>query len=188
MSQQDLLRDLVAALDRAAIPYLLTGSLVSSLQGEPRATHDIDLVIDVAQNDVPLLVEVLTSLTLSVDELAVADAVLTRGMFSVIDPPSGDKADFWLVTEQPFDRERFARRTTITALGVQISVSTPEDTILQKLRWSRLAGGSEKQLADAAGVYDLQAGSLDEEYLDIWAERLGVSAALRALRDRAAPG
>jgi hypothetical protein len=188
MSQQDLLRDIVAALDRAAIPYLLTGSLASSLQGEPRATHDIDLVIDVAPDDVPLLVEALTSLTLFVDELAVADAVLRRGMFNVIDAPTGDKADFWLVTDEPFDRERFARRTVIAALDAQISVSTPEDTILQKLRWSRLAGGSEKQLADAAGVYDVQSGALDEEYLDTWAERLGVRAELRSLRDRVPPG
>ncbi len=188
MSQQDLLTGIVEALDGAAIPYLLTGSLASSLQGEPRATHDIDLVIDVSPEGVPRLAEVLTSLALFVDDLAVADAVRRRGMFNVIDPATGDKADFWLVTDDPFDRERFVRRTTIAALGAHISVSTAEDTILQKLRWSALSGGSEKQLADAAGVYDLQTGTLDETYLDTWAERLGVSAALCSLRERAAPG
>ena len=45
MSQQELLRLVVARLDEAGIEYMLTGSLASSLQGEPRATHDIDLVI-----------------------------------------------------------------------------------------------------------------------------------------------
>jgi hypothetical protein len=54
------------------------------------------------------------------------------------------------------------------------------------LSWSKRAGGSERQLADALGVYELQAGALDEAYLDAWAERLGVAEALRALRERAA--
>jgi len=39
------LKAIVAELDAAGIDYLLTGSLASSLQGEPRSTHDIDVVV-----------------------------------------------------------------------------------------------------------------------------------------------
>jgi hypothetical protein len=46
MSQHELLKRVVTECDRLSIPLMLTGSLVSSLQGEPRATHDIDVVID----------------------------------------------------------------------------------------------------------------------------------------------
>ncbi len=42
MSQQELLINAVRALENAHIDYMLTGSVVSSLQGEPRSTHDID--------------------------------------------------------------------------------------------------------------------------------------------------
>jgi hypothetical protein len=45
MPQQELLKLVIARLDAAGIEYMLTGSLASSLQGEPRATHDIDSVI-----------------------------------------------------------------------------------------------------------------------------------------------
>lgn len=45
MSQQELLRIVIQALTQAGIDYMITGSLASSLQGEPRATHDIDLVV-----------------------------------------------------------------------------------------------------------------------------------------------
>ena len=45
MSQPELLKRVVQALDAAGIDYMVTGSIVSSLQGEPRATHDIDIVI-----------------------------------------------------------------------------------------------------------------------------------------------
>jgi len=45
MSQQELLKKIIQALDQAEIPYMITGSIVSSLQGEPRSTHDIDILI-----------------------------------------------------------------------------------------------------------------------------------------------
>lgn len=55
MSQQELLRAVVLALQEADIDYMLTGSFASSLQGEPRATHDIDLVIELPQERLPKL-------------------------------------------------------------------------------------------------------------------------------------
>ena len=188
MSQQALLTRIVEALDGAGIPYMLTGSLASSLQGEPRATHDIDLVIDIAPGDVARVTRALSAPEVYLDEDAVSDATLRRAMFNLIDSSSGDKADFWLLTDDPFDRERFARRLRVEALGREVNVSAPEDTILMKLRWSAQAGGSEKQLGDALRVYELQAGSLDEGYLDQWAVRLDVAAALAAIRSQARAG
>lgn len=45
MTVQDLLARLVAALEAAEIPYMLTGSYASSLHSIPRATRDLDIVI-----------------------------------------------------------------------------------------------------------------------------------------------
>ena len=47
MSQQELLKKVIQALDQAEIQYMITGSVVSSLQDEPRSTHDINMVIAV---------------------------------------------------------------------------------------------------------------------------------------------
>jgi len=185
VSQPALLTGSVGALDQAGIPYMLTGSLASSLQGEPRATHDIDLVIDISAKDAARVARALSAPDLYLDEHAVAEVVGRRTMFNLTDSASGDNADFWLLTDDPFDQRRFARRIRVAALGGELSVSAPEDTILVKLRWSAQAGGSEKQLADALHVYELQAGSLDEAYLDEWAARLDVAAALVAIRARA---
>jgi hypothetical protein len=188
MSQQALLKRIVEALGGVGIPYMLTGSLVSSLQGEPRATHDIDLVVDITLADVARVTEALSAPEVYLDEHAVGDSTRRRTMFNLIDSSSGDKADFWLLTDDPFDRERFSRRRRVEALGLELMVSAPEDTILMKLRWSAQAGGSEKQLSDALRVYELQAGSLDEGYLDEWALRLDVAAALAAIRGSARAG
>jgi hypothetical protein len=37
-------------------------------------------------------------------------------------------------------------------MGLEMQVSSPEDTILAKLRWAKLLGGSEKQITDALRV------------------------------------
>jgi hypothetical protein len=69
-------------------------------------------------------------------------------MANLIDTVSGDKADFWLLTETPFDYSRFTRRYHEELMGMRIAVSSPEDTILMKLRWSKMSGGSEKQFSE----------------------------------------
>jgi hypothetical protein len=54
-------------------------------------------------------------------------------MFNLIVVKTGDKVDFWILTDGPFDRSRFARRYTEKVMGMEIAVSSPEDTILMKL-------------------------------------------------------
>ena len=40
-----LIKRVIQVLEDAGIEYMVTGSVASSLQGEPRSTHDIDLVV-----------------------------------------------------------------------------------------------------------------------------------------------
>jgi hypothetical protein len=55
MSQPQLLKKVIVALEQAGIQYMLTGSVVSSLQGEPRSTHDIDIVVLIEPGEIPNL-------------------------------------------------------------------------------------------------------------------------------------
>jgi hypothetical protein len=88
--------------------------------------------------------------------------------------PEGDKVDFWMLTSDPFDESRFRRKLRERVLGMDLVVSAPEDTILAKLRWARLSGGSEKQYRDALRVYELQNEMLDVDYIREWAGKLDV--------------
>jgi hypothetical protein len=108
-------------------------------------------------------------------------------MFNLIDLRSGDKVDFWMLTDDPFDHSRFERRIAQPLDDATVWVSCPEDTILQKLRWARLSGGSEKQFGDALHVYEVQSQWLDHAYLDRWAALLDVVDLLARLRREAAP-
>lgn len=53
---------------------------------------------------------------------------------------------------------------------------------LAKLRWAKLAGGSEKQFTDALRVYEVQFGKLDIEYLEYWAKQLNVEDLLEEIK------
>ncbi len=187
MSQQDLLTTVVRVLEESGISYLVTGSIASSMQGEPRATHDIDLVVALDTAEARRLAAAFPAPRYYVDETAAIEAVRSRTTFNLLDSEEGDKVDFWLMTDDPFDHSRFERRRRVETLGLQLWVSSPEDTILMKLRWAAQASGSEKQLTDALRVYEVQARTLDRAYLDRWAHSLGVTDLWSQLLDKAEP-
>jgi hypothetical protein len=187
MAQSELLRRVAEALDEARIEYMVTGSLASSLQGEPRATHGIDLVVRLVARQVKELARRFPGPRYYLSEVAAREAVDTEGMFNLLEAAEGDKVDFWLLTEDPFYQSRFSRRYVEEVLGLRLSVSSPEDTILRKLRWSLATGGREQAFTDALRVYEVQRGGLDLDYLDSWAPRIGVSELLERMKREAEP-
>lgn len=66
-------------------------------------------------------------------------------------------------------------------LDVDVYVATAEDTVLAKLEWAAM-GGSDRQVADAAAVLAVRFDALDDDYLELWAANLGVSALLARAR------
>ena len=174
MPQQELLNRVVAVLEREGVPYMVTGSFVSGVQGEPRSTHDIDLVVVVTPTDIPALTAEFPAGRYHLDEQSAREAIARRDMFNLADNDTGDKVDFWLLTDEPFDQSRFGRRQRAPIGGVPMYMSRPEDTILQKLRWADMSGGSEKQFNDLKSVYELQFAVLDFDYFGQWIDPLGV--------------
>ena len=174
MSQQELLKRVVQTLEDLKVEYMVTGSVTSGIQGEPRLTHDIDLVVDLSGVAADRLLVSFPMSEFYVSDQAIREAVSQQTMFNLVDLASGDKVDFWILTDEPFDRSRFARRRIANVLGLRFPVSAPEDTILMKLRWAELSGGSQKQFTDALRVYEVQHGVLDLDYLNEWAIRLGI--------------
>ncbi len=108
-------------------------------------------------------------------------------MFNLLDTEAGDKVDFWIVTDEPFDISRFKRKIEENVFGFTMHVSSPEDTILAKLRWAKLSGGSEKQFTDALRVYEVQYAQLDHDYLTHWVTSLDVTELWERIRKEANP-
>jgi hypothetical protein len=163
-------------LDATGIPFMVAGSFASTAHGLPRSTQDLDLVIDPpSEASLHALVAALPADQYYVDADAARDACRRRSMFNVIDLASGWKVDFIFRKDRPFSRDEFARRMKMTILGVPVFVASPEDTIVAKLEWSKLAGGSQRQRRDVAGIVATVGPALDHAYIERWVRDLSLS-------------
>lgn len=187
MEQVDLLRYTVDALEKLAIPYMLVGSFASTAYGEPRFTHDIDIVIDLPITAVAAFCRAFPPPDFFLNEDSVRQAVTTHFQFNVLHPTSGNKVDFMLPRTDEWGRIQLERRQKIQLLpGCDGFAARPEDVILGKL-WYYAEGGSEKHLRDIISMLRINAADIDREYIFLWASQLGVAEVWQAVLERSAP-
>lgn len=98
----------VDVLDRLGIPWLIGGSLASSVHGSARSTLDVDMVLALALSEVRPLVEALEP-DFYVDEAAVREAVRSRASFNAIHNATIVKIDIYVLTPDPFEQSAFSR-------------------------------------------------------------------------------
>ena len=135
MTLHELLKQLIDTLEAAEIPYMIVGSFASSIQGDPRSTHDIDVVVTLTPDAQAALLKAFPEPNYYLDDVALRDAVRRKDMINMLQQQSGDKVDFWILKDEPYDQESFRRRRKVDAFGMQLFVQQPEDTILSKLKW-----------------------------------------------------
>jgi hypothetical protein len=171
----------VGALEGAGVPYMLAGSFASSHHGAPRATQDIDVVIDPTFASLDRFLDFLKGEDIYFDVDVARDEFKRRGQFNVIDGTTAWKVDVIFRKARPFSKEEMSRRAPAVVLGVKVFVATAEDTILAKLEWAKL-GESERQLRDVRSLLEAKGEALDRGYIERWLDDLGV----RELWDRIA--
>jgi hypothetical protein len=178
---RDLLAEVIARLDRAAVPFMVTGSLASSYHGEPRATLDLDVVVDPDAHSLERFVSELEAGGFYVDRAAAREAFRRRTQFNAIGRDA-TKVDFIVRKDRPFSVEEFRRRRHAELLGTSGFIATAEDMVIAKLEWAA-ASGSDRQLRDVAGILAAAGEAFDSEYVDRWAAALGLSNSLRRVRE-----
>lgn len=156
-----------------SIPYYITGGVAAISYGEPRTTQDLDLVIAISPTDLHRLTDALRECGFYVPGI---DDVTSGRMrtLQITDMESISRADLILAGTGEFERLKFERRRVIEFEDTRLYFASPEDVILNKLRW-RQRSGSEKQWRDVLGVLKVQGEQLDFDYLWQWAEILGLA-------------
>ena len=163
----------VRSLREAEIPFMLTGSLAAAFYGTPRATQDIDVVVESQPDSLKKLARLLREAGLYVDVDAALEALETGGQFNAVDPETGWKADLIIRKSRPFSESEFSRRHHSELFGVEIALATLEDLIIAKLEWSEL-GDSELQRRDIRELLDIAGASIDRDYVERWIAALNL--------------
>jgi hypothetical protein len=179
-----------AAIDAVGGEYFVGGSVASSLQGEPRATNDIDMVVAMLGLRVRAFADTLGS-DFEVDQPMLREALSRGGSANIFYLPMVTKVDIFGLGSTPYDEVEFARRrrVRVRTSGDELWIKSPEDTILRKLLWYREGGEvSEKQWRDVVEVLRIRGPQIDGAYLDSWAPRLGLAALLGRARVGAEEG
>ena len=180
-----VLEEVIAALSRLGIPYALGGSWASCLFGQMRLTLDADLTVEPFPGKEAALCSCFGE-DYYISQEAVREAVARRSSFNIIHLGSGFKVDCFVRKDRPFEQSVMSRRRSYVLpgqAGPPLQCVTPEDVVLLKLEWYRLGNeSSERQWRDVLGVLQVQAGRLDDAYLDHWAADLGVTDLLNRVR------
>ena len=166
------------ALEDCNVRYLVGGSLASSISGEPRSTLDVDLVVALTEADIMGIENALGD-EFHIDPEALRRAIREKSSANLIHLETSIKVDMFVMGGSPVDEEQMNRRQRLkvsTDPDRYLYVYTPEDILLQKLRWYRMGNEiSDRQWRDVLGIVLVQGDALDEKYLRCAAQTLEVS-------------
>ena len=181
MKKPDILLALgpvVDAFEKCGIDYYIGGSVASSVYGIARATLDVDVIANIADEQVHGFFELLKT-TYYIDEEMILNSIREKSVFNMVHLETMLKIDVFILKNTSYDKMAFQRRRkdTLEEEGkTEFYIVSAEDIILNKLEWYRIGGGiSERQWGDILGVFKVQSDLLNMEYLEFWAKELNLT-------------
>ncbi len=185
MPEADLLELFVARLAAIGARYIVTGSVAATLYGEPRATHDIDLVVDLSATDRDALPRAFPAAEFylpSPEVILLESQREGRGHFNIIHHASGLKADLYLVGDDDLHAWALRNARHYTVGNLEIRVAPPEYVIVRKLEFFR-EGGSPKHLRDIRSMLALSSDHIDMPALQRRLDERGLRRVWAQLRE-----
>lgn len=184
----DFLMLVLEALEVTKIEYLIGGAIAEWAWGEPRATQDLDIVINLPIKTIGRFSKELENRNM----LVPADIILDTMMDNRADIPlnaihmySGLKADIYLMRDGDTLRQSAFQRRMLVDYGSPIGkvyVHSPEDLIIYKLLYLGISG-QPKHARDIAAILRAKKDHLDFGYIEEWVGQLGLGSVWKELLD-----
>lgn len=180
MTAEELVVGVIDALNALKIPYMLVGSFSSNFYGIPRSSQDADFVVELGEQGPAALMAGLSPQI--VFDPQVSFETIT-GTWRYVASARGTRfqIEFFLVSDELYDRGRFSRRREVETVGRRVYVPSPEDVVVTKLRWSQ-RGKRRKDMDDVRNVLAVQRDHLDWQYVEHWCDQHGTRQLLDDLR------
>lgn len=177
MPERSLLEIFTRPLRLNGIPYVVTGSMASIIYGEPRLTHDVDLVLDIKVGDVEAFMKLfpLDQFYCPPEETLLLETKReSRAHFNLIHHETGFKADCYVAGCDELHRWALERKKEIKLpSGDIVAVAPAEYVILRKLEYYR-EGGSEKHVRDIQGMLKISGGEIGLNFIEAEVHKLGL--------------
>lgn len=177
MQEPNLFGLFASRLNDQKLNYMITGSVASIVYGDPRLTHDIDIVLDLNELDIFSFVAAFPANEFYVAPIEVIrDEILRtdRGHFKLIHIDTGFKADIFLKGNSELHRWALERTKKIDFQGIILSVAPPEYVIIRKLEYFK-EGHSDKHLADVRNILTTSPDIIDLGFIDTYSAQHGLA-------------
>jgi len=180
MNSEQAVAWVIERLENSGVGYILVGAFSSNLYGVPRSTRDADIVVDFGS---VRIVDFCRSLG---DDFFLDRQMMVEGFTGSVRnivhfKPTNFDIEFFRLNDDPH-HQRFARRRRqqIPEFECEAWVPTPEDVVIQKLRWAR-----RKDLDDVVNVISVSGKELDWDYVHRWTDEHKTTGLLKQLRSEA---
>jgi hypothetical protein len=186
----DFARLVIDALEIAGVEYMVAGALAVAAWAEARSTQDVDLVVHIPFENIPLLSKELEKRDMLVPVEVILDLLTKRRgdlPINAIHLYTGYKAELFLLRPDDTYRATALARRRLVDLGPplgEVYVHAPEDLILNKLRYFSLSQ-QPKHVRDITSILLEMGDELDLAYLEEWVAHFGLTAVWQEVRGRA---
>ena len=173
LEYNDFVLMVLDALEKSDIPYMIGGAVAAWAWGEPRATRDLDLVIQIPERAVDKLSQELEKRDMYLPAEIIRERLKDRREdvpINAIHGASGFKADLYILREGDAFREEAFQRRVLVNLGPglgEVYLHTPEDLIIYKLLYYSVSEQT-KHLHDITSIVQTMGDQLDMVYIDKW--------------------
>jgi hypothetical protein len=182
------LKLVIEALEAAKVEYLIGGAIAEWAWGEPRATQDLDLVVNIPIKAINKLSKELKKRDMLIPAEVILDSILEDRAdipINAIHMHSGLKADLYPVREGDELRQSAFQRREQVDYGPPIGkvyIHSPEDLIIYKLMYFGLSQQS-KHARDIAAILKSKKDGLDLDYIERWVTRMGLASIWKEMLD-----
>lgn len=156
--------NLVIFLEESKSDYVIIGGLAVSVIGEPRMTHDIDLILSIPENNIQSFLKHVIDKGFGLDMQKELKRIERTGTFRFT--MGFFHADV-ILASSTFENSLFKRRQRIKLVDKKAYFPSPEDLIILKIMVGR-----DKDMLDAKSIVIRHKNKLDRKYLEEWTQQI----------------
>lgn len=163
MAEPNLFLIFVSCINTTGIRYIVTGAVASIIYGEPRLTHDIDLMLEMSIEDAEKIAKTFQPVEFYCPPVEIIKLEVMRpfrGHFNIIHHETGFKADIYIAGQDELHRWAIENRRKLDIEGETIWLAPPEYVIIRKLEYYRETK-SEKHLRDIASMIEISSDQIN---------------------------